>query len=139
MGERWGRLVGALLAVGASGCGPSTRPADTGATEAARGYCEALVQQDWPAAHALLCAESRASCGADAFARLAAAHRRRLGFEPGELVLRSCEEHGDEAVAHVVFRGREAGHDRSFKDALTLRHGASGWGVVLPPRFGQGR
>jgi hypothetical protein len=123
----------------ASGCGAPTRPTDTGAAEAARGYCDALLRQDWPAAHALLCADSRARCGADAFARLAAAHRRRFGFEPEEAVLRSCEEHGDEAIAHVVFRGRAAGHDRSFKDALTLRRGESGWGVVLPPRFGQGR
>jgi hypothetical protein len=53
--------------------------------------------------------------------------------------VRSCEEHGDEAVAHVVFAGKTASGTRSFKDGLTLRRGATGWGVVLPPGFGKAR
>jgi hypothetical protein len=132
----WVTLAAAL----ASGCGGDAEPAPgTGAREAARGYYEALVRRDWAAARAALHFDSRARCGPEEFARRAGAYRQRIGFEPQEVRLRSCEEQGGQAIAHVVLTGHAGGKQRSFRDAVTLRKVGSGWGVVLPPRFGQPR
>jgi hypothetical protein len=97
------------------------------------------VDQDWPAAYAALHADGRKRLSAEQFAGLARQYRRGVGFEPTAAHVRSCEERGDEAVAHVTLTGQAAGHRRFHKDAVTLRRGAGGWGVVLPPRFGQAR
>jgi hypothetical protein len=98
---------------------------------------EALLRQDWGRAYAALDAPNRARCGAGQFARLADGYRRGLGFEPRAVHVRSCEERGAEAIAHVVFTGAAAGRQRYYKDAVVLRRGEAGWGVALPPRFGQ--
>jgi hypothetical protein len=66
----------------------------------------------------------------------AEADRRDLGFEPREVYVRSCEEHGTQAVSHAVYVGEAAGRQRYFREALTLRKSAAGWGVVPSPRFG---
>jgi hypothetical protein len=129
-------LAGCLLAtLLAAGCGHGNAEG-TGAEEVTRTYFEALCRRDWPAAFAALHPDSRRA-GEKAFSRLAASYRRGLGFEPGEVRIRSCEEHGDEAVAHVVITGQVSNRHRSFKDAVVLRHGPGGWGVVLTPRFGR--
>jgi hypothetical protein len=121
------------------GCGrPPARPAGTGAREAAQGYFEALLRQDWPGAYRFLHADDRTRCGADQFARLAENYRRAFGFEPQAVRLQSCDENESVAVAHVVFTGR-AGRERRYKDAVTLRRGQEGWGVVLPAGFGMTR
>jgi hypothetical protein len=129
-------LALALLA----SCGPA-RPTTphTGAEEAARGYYEAIRLGDWGRAYELLHPDTRRRWTAEGFARAGAEYRRRLGFEPEALYVRSCEEQGDEAKAHVVFEGHVAGKLKQFKDAAELRRSASGWGVVLPQRFGSAR
>jgi hypothetical protein len=114
-------------------------PAGTGAEEAARRYCEALVRQDWAQLHAALHPDSRARYSTEQFGRLVQSHRRSLGFEPEGVRVRACEEHGDQAIAHVVFTGQAAGRQRQYKDAVALRQTGAGWGVVLPPQFGQNR
>jgi hypothetical protein len=130
--------VAALLALLPAGCGQPAAPPGTGAEAVAREYFEELLRQDWGRAYAALDPEERARRGVESFARLAQSYHHRLGFEPREVFVRSCEEHGDEAIAHVVFTGQGGGKQRYHKDAITLRRGAAGWGVVLPPRFGQG-
>ena len=132
-----GTCGAALLAVVLAGCAQPAAPPGTGAEEVAREYFEAILRQDWGRAYAALDPEERARRGVESFARLAQSYHRRLGFEPREVHVRSCEEHGDEAIAHVVFTG-PGGRQHFHKDAVTLRRGAAGWGVVLPPRFGQG-
>ncbi len=126
-----------LLAAGCGGAAPG--PTGTGAEAAVRAYFEALVRRDWAKAYAALDPASRAQCGAAEFTRRAQVHRRGLGFEPEAVGVRSCEEHGQEAVAHVVLTGRGAGRPRSSKDGAMLRRRGSGWGVVLTPRFGRER
>jgi putative alpha-1,2-mannosidase len=125
-----------LLIILVAGCN-SARPASpgTGADAVVRDYYEAIVRKDWNEAYAALHAESRAKVSAAAFAQQAASYRRRLGFEPQQVVVRSCEEHGTEALAHIVLKGGA----RSFKDAVVLRQQGSQWRVVLPPRFGEGQ
>jgi hypothetical protein len=127
----------ALLA--AAGCRWAPPPAGTGAHEAVQGFYEALLQQDWPRAYAALHPDSRAHASAEQFARLATQYRRNLGFEPERVQVRSCEEHGAEAVAHVVFTSRTTIPYRSYKDGIALRRSATDWGVVLPPHFGRVR
>jgi hypothetical protein len=130
--------VTALAAL--AGCGETaTPPTDTGAEAAARDYYEAILRQDWAKAHAALHPDSRARCGPKQFARLAQNYLRNLGFHPREVRVRSCEEHGSEAVAHVVFTGQSSSRRRYYKEAVTLRPSGNGWGVVLPPRFGHAR
>jgi hypothetical protein len=96
-----------------------------------------VLHQDWQQAYASLDASSRRRWGAEPFARLARQYRRGLGFEPDAVRVRSCEEHGDEAVAHVLLTGRAASGARHYRDALTLKRDSDGWRVVLPPRFGE--
>ncbi len=131
---------GFLAAVFGAGCGRSSAPlAGTGADAAARGYYEALLRQDWAGAYGFLHPDSRARCDAEHFSRLAQNHRRSLGFEPEAVRPRSCEEQGDQATARATFTGQSQGRRRYSKDAVALRRGEAGWGVVLPPRFGQPR
>jgi hypothetical protein len=127
----------ALAAVG--GCGRAPEPAaGTGARAAGLGWYEALVRQDWAAAYAALDAGSKKGLGQEEFARLARQYRLRLGFEPRAVRVRSCEEQGDRAIAHVTLTGR--GPSRSqYRDAVALQRGESGWAVVLPPNFGQAK
>jgi hypothetical protein len=131
--------LGCLFAATAlSGCGGREAGSpDTGSREAVRGYYEALVRKDWPAAYAALHPDSQARTTAAPFARKAEHYRRQIGFEPEQVIVRSCEEHGAEAVAHVVLKGKGPAGARSYKDAVVLRQSGSGWGIVLPPRFGE--
>jgi hypothetical protein len=131
----WPLLACLLLA----GCGRSPPPAGTGAEAVARRYAAALLRQDWAGAHAALHPESRAWCRVEQFARRGQDHRRGMGFEPRSVRLRSCEERGEDAVARFAFAGSSPGRQRFFKEAVVLRLSPEGWGVVLSPRFGQGR
>jgi hypothetical protein len=133
MTRRRRRWLVYLVALGLLGCGAAPL-AGTGAREAAQAYFEALIRRDWPTAYTLLHPESRRRLTADEFAGLAAAYRRRLGFEPEEVRIRACEEHGQDATAHVVIAGRLPRSPRHFKDALTLKRDDGLWKVVLPPK-----
>src|SRR5262245_10412180 len=95
--------VWGLVLAGAAGCGTRPSPVtDTGSGESVRAYFEAVVRRDWPAAHAALHPGTRARLGPERFARLAEEYWKGLGFEPSGVTVRSCEEQGDRAVAHVV-------------------------------------
>ena len=131
---RW--VCGLVLAT--VGCrGPTGQPADTGARNAARVFAEAIAEQDWPAAYDALHPDSRTRLRRDDFARLARQYRRNLRFEPASVQVRSCEEQGEEAKAHVVFSGQTKSGPRQFRDSLLLRRGSEGWGIVLPRHFGR--
>src|SRR5204863_9263450 len=62
-------------------------------------------------------------------------YRRDLSFEPEALHVCSCEEHGDEAIAHIGLPGRAGSQARSFKEATRLgrdrRAGESCWHLIL--------
>ncbi len=133
------KLLPCLVGIAAlAGCGPGQPTAQrTGAGEAARDFYEAILRRDWGRAYALVHPQSRARWNADGFARAAEAYRRGIGFEPEVVRVRSCEEQGEEAKAHLVFEGQAGGKQKFFKEAAELRRSASGWGVVLPPRFGR--
>ena len=78
----------------------------------------------------------RAHCGPAAFAGRAQIDYRSLGFDPQRVYVRSCDEQGDRALAPVVLVGADGRRQRA-KDAVALRQGSSGWGVILSPTFGR--
>lgn len=129
----WGWL---LLA---AGCGGQAAPAPSEAAAAALRFFTALKDQEWPAAYAALSAGGREQVTLAELTERARRYRNAIGFEPAAAHVRSCDERGDEAVAHVSLTGQAGGRQRFHKDAVTLRRGPDGWGVVLPPRFGRGR
>jgi hypothetical protein len=132
-------LAGWAIAAVTLSCGSPGATNRTAAEEAVRAYYEALLRRDWPRAYAALHPDSRQHCSSAQFARQAQSYHKNLGFEPQEVKVRSCEEHGTVAVAHVVVLGPATAKHHSFQDAVTLRQGPEGWGVVLSPRFGEGR
>jgi hypothetical protein len=134
----WFPLAALVLAVGCSSS--PTPPADTGARAAAQRFFDALVQQDWPRAYETLHPDSRAAFDLERFTALAKNYCRHLGFEPREVYVRSCEEQGEEAIAHVMLTGHAEGARRSqYKDAAALRYTQEGWKVVPPAQFGRYR
>jgi len=135
---RWSWACVVVLAAGGCG-GGSEQPADTGAKDAARAFADAIARQDWEKAYDGVYEEGRRRLSRDEFARLARQYRRDLGFDPASVQVRSCEEQGDEAKAHIVFSGQAKGGSRQFRDSVLLRRGAEGWGVVLPRRFGRAK
>jgi hypothetical protein len=132
----WGWLLPAALA---AGCGGKAAPPPSEAAATALRFFTALKDQDWPAAYAALHSDGRKRVTLAEFTERARRYRQGLGFEPTAGHVRSCDERGDEAVAHVSLTGQSGGHQRFHKDAVALRRGPEGWGVVLPPRFGQPR
>ncbi|HEV3116080.1 MAG TPA: hypothetical protein VGY58_03450 [Gemmataceae bacterium] len=129
-----------LLLATAAGCS-STMPEleSTGAAEAAQEHCDALVRGDWTRAYAGLDASSRQRLSEQQFTRLIRKRWQAIGFEPQEAHVRSCEEHGAEAIAHVALNGHAASRLHFYKDAVVLRRSATGWEVVLSPASGQFR
>jgi hypothetical protein len=136
---RW--LTGCLLCLvpGLSGCGnsPAARPGQTGAAEAAGRYLHALAQHDWVAAYDALDSSSQSARSQDQFIHFVEGYFRQMGFEPQAVHLRACQERGEEAIAHIQFRGAVDSSPRFFKDALELRRGPTGWAVVLRSDFGK--
>jgi hypothetical protein len=129
-----------ILAFVAGGCGASDPPpVDTGARDATRTYCGAIVNKNWSNAYALLHHDIQARQSKDEFTLLAQAYRQGVGFDPTEFRIRSCEEHGNEATAQIMLVGRTGSKQRYFKDAVVLRNSGTGWKVILPPQFGQGK
>jgi hypothetical protein len=122
------------------GCG-STAKEDkgTGAKQCVQNYFQAIVDQDWLKAYTALDESGQRRWDSKQFAELARRYRRELGFEPDQVFIRSCEEQGTEARAHVVLTGPSASKDGRSKDALVLRRGETGWHVVLPATFGRAR
>ncbi|MFO0927347.1 MAG: nuclear transport factor 2 family protein [Gemmataceae bacterium] len=126
-------LSAALTLAAMVGCGKPAPPiTDTGAREVVRNYYEALVARDWPRAYSGLHPDVRRAVTPAAFARWAEGYHRGLGFAAQEVHLRSCDEQGDRAVAHVVLSGAAQHRRRQYRDGVTLRRVADGW-YVDPP------
>src|SRR5438477_373071 len=106
-----------LFLVALAGCGDSRpAPAASGAEAVVRAYYDALLRKEWSGAYARLHPDSQAKWSSTQFARLAERHRGKLGFEPSGVTVRSCEEHGSEALAHIVLK--PASGSRSYRDAV---------------------
>ena len=126
--------VGCLLI----GCGPaSEEQAGTGAKECAENYFQAVLDHDWTKAYTTLDESGRKRWTTATFAELGKKYRRELGFEPREIHVRACEEHGDEATAHVVLVGPATAKEGRSKEAVLLRRNEGRWQVVLSPTFGR--
>jgi hypothetical protein len=121
----------------AGGCG-STPPATTGtgARKTVEAFYEALIRDDWDGAYAVLHPSSRAQWRKDVFVHAAQNYSHALGFVAKAVLIRSCEEHGTEALAHVFLIGQAEGKEKRFRDGVTLEQTGDGWGVVLPSGFG---
>ena len=134
-----GRATWALLIAGLAGCGSPkpNPPADTGARAAALAYLETVIRQDWQSAYDALDPDTRRRFTPEQFALLAKSYRKKIGFEPETSRFRSCEEHGEGAIAHAVLLGRPVGHRRRYNEGVVLRRHAGAWRVVLPPTFGR--
>jgi hypothetical protein len=138
MRRRTSRIVLLILVAGIGGCSPAEAvPEGSGAAETVRSYCDALAQQDWNRAYGTLYPGCQSIWTAESFARVAGQYRSNLGFTPEEFHIRSCQEQGDEAIAHIVWSGQGGNPRRSFKDGLVLRRTGEGWKIVLPRNFGQ--
>jgi hypothetical protein len=125
----------ALLVV-VAGCGSKpTLATDSGAKDVVQAYCDAIVRRDWVRAYGTLHPESRARWSESQFARAAEAYRAGLGFDSRSVRVRSCEEQGDRAVAHVTFT--RDGRRQQYRDGMTLAFVEGTWRVMLPPNFGK--
>ena len=69
------------------------------------------------------------------FGRQTQAYRKRLGFDPEEVHIRSCEEHGSKAIAHVVLVGHLDGQRKQFRESVALRLSDGKWAVLRPHHF----
>jgi hypothetical protein len=127
-----------LAAMFLFGCdrGPQ-KPQGTGAEECAQEYFEALMRRDWARAYSSLDATSQKQCNLSQFSQLAQSFCNSLGFEPSSVHVRACEEHGNEATAHVALLGQSASQGRRSREAVTLVQGTDGWRVLLPQNFGR--
>lgn len=135
------RLLGGLLLLGLLGCGQGpAQPEDTGSREVVQKFFEALLKEDWPTAHALLHLDSQKHYPLNRFTDLARSYHRQLGFASAQVYVRSCEERGPEATAHVNIVGLTANQKRRrYEDGILLRRDQSQWRVVLPKTFGRRR
>lgn len=121
-------LVLALLI----GCAAPTPTSDTGARASALSFAEALTRKDWATAYDCLAPETRQRWAQAEFTRRAGAYLRGLGFEPKAARVRSCEEQGGRAVAHVLFTAPR----KQYRDGWELRRLGDGWRVILQANFG---
>lgn len=132
-------LLVVVIAFAVSGCGSREEPSPlgTGARAAATDYFDALAQRNWAAAYAKLDAESKRQVAAAAFARRAEAYVKRLGFDFRKAHLRSCDEQGEKATAHLTLSDRQGTRKHSYRESIMLRRDVQGWGVTLPANFGR--
>jgi hypothetical protein len=128
---RWTVAFAALvLVLGCSSRPPQTN--DTGARTAALTFAEALARKDWAASYSGLATETRQKWTQAEFTRRGEAFLRGLGFEAKAARVRSCEEQGGRAVAHVLFTAPR----KQYRDGWELRRVGDEWKVVLPANFG---
>ena len=135
----WVKWAGIVLLMGLAGCGGASppTPVDTGSREAIGVYFGGILRQQWQPAYAVLHPDTQKRFTQEQFILQARAYRKKIGFEPDGLHIRSCEEQGTDAIAHIVLTGRSPGHKRRYSDGVVLRHHAGGWRIVLPPTFGR--
>lgn len=122
-----------------AGCAkpPPPAPTGTGAREVCQQFLDALVRRDWAAAHAKLASDTLAAWPAARFGQRMEAYFQQMGFQPSAVELTACSEKGSEAMAHVVFTGRDGKTRRRFKETFALHRTDVGWGAALPTNFGR--
>lgn len=135
---RW-KWAGVVILVGLAGCGgsPPPAPVDTGSREAIGVYFGGVLRQEWQSAYGVLHPDTQKRCTMEQFVLRATTYRKKIGFELERLHIRSCEEHGPEAIAHVVLMSRSPGHKRRYSEGVVLRQHAGSWRIVLPSNFGR--
>jgi len=132
------RFVGVFLAGCLFfGCGRVQNDPGTGAKECVQSFFQAIINEDWRTAYGDIAPGSPKAATLEQFAPLARGYRINLGFEPDELHIQSCQEHGQEAIAHLILTGRNVDQARRYKDAIKLRRSDDGWRIVLSRTFGQ--
>ena len=129
--------ISLVLVVLVGGCAKRSAAGKSGADDALRNFGRALIGKDWPSAYQALHPETRSTITEKQFAPLGANYLSSIGFKADEFLIRSCEEHGADAIAQVRIRGHAANKLRTYKDTFTLKKDATGWGVVLPSYFGK--
>ena len=122
-----------LLMVGCRAEEPLYLP-DTGSRLVVRAFYSGIIERDWANAHGALHVDSRKVFPIETFAKNAERYRQKLGFEPNAVHVRSCDEHGEEATAHIVLTG-SGNKLHQYKDAILLRRLDGKWWIVLPAAF----
>ncbi|MCZ2341232.1 MAG: hypothetical protein LC104_05470 [Bacteroidales bacterium] len=100
-----------------------------------RAFYEAVIQKNPTAVYALLHPDVSQKLPRAEFGRRLEAYRRKLGFDPEKVAVRTCDEHGTEATVRVFLSGHGQ-HRHGYEDNLFLRRQEQQWRVILPPRFG---
>lgn len=119
-----------------AGCKKPPQPqAGSGARESVLSFYNALVHRDWPVAYATLDPAGGRRPTLDQFSLAAERYVQRLGFSVKEVAIQGCEEHGPQALAHVVLRGDPTAKPSRFNDAVSLRRDGQSWLIVLPPTW----
>lgn len=102
-----------------------------------RSYFDGVIRKDWNVLYPALHPDSRKRYTREQFVQRAISYRKRLRFEPEVVIIRSCEEHGAEAIARLILTTRATRHKPRFNDAVVVRRDAGVWRVVLPDYFGR--
>ncbi len=138
---RWLFLFGLIAPTVGCAAKPAPLPPipDTGAKQAVGEFYDALIRKDWKQAHARLSADQQRRISPDQFARLGQAYRRKLAFDLVEIHVRSCDEKGTEATAHLLLLGPVGPHRHRYNEGITLKNTGGTWGVVLPENFGKAK
>jgi hypothetical protein len=127
-------ILAVLLLVGCSV--PAPAPEDTGARKAVTDFFEPLITQDWQRGFAVLVPDKKKNQTLEQFKAQALAYRKRIGFDPELVHIRSCEEHNTDATAHLSLIGHVLGQRRMFRESVRLQRRGSDWFVVPPNHFG---
>jgi hypothetical protein len=112
-------------------------PQGTGAREVVVKYFEPLAQQDWDTAYSQLHADTQKRMNRAAFERGARVYCKRLGFAIGKVAIRSCDEQGEKAIAHVNLSDANGSPKHRYHEGTLLQQSDKGWRIVLPSNFGQ--
>ena len=127
-----------LLCLLVTGCANPVPDPGTARRAAALDFCDRILGQQWEKAYDVLDSQERQRLTPLQFHVLSAKYRRSFGFEPHQTYVRYCEEHGAEALAHIVFTGSTATDQKFHRDTVSLRRRDDKWGIVLPKNFGRG-
>jgi len=128
-----------LTLLGAAGCGSTrpTDPGDTGSKAAVLAYFQGILRKDWQSVYAMLTPETQKKFSPQRFESQAKVTRLRIGFEPEDVHIRSCEENGNDATAHVILLTKNPTHKRRFVDGITAKRIEGQWRIVLPDNYGR--
>ena len=127
-----------LLCFANSACRQKTpTPTGTGTHAVVASYFDALVKQDWDGAYAQLHADTRKQMDRSEFERRARGYCQQLGFPLGAFFVRSCDEQGTKAIAHVTLSDANNSAKHRYREGVVLQSTANGWAIVLPANFGK--